>query len=100
MSTQVDYYSVDETPVECDPPDYDEAFPIEEQMLEYAQGIRSALNCCWMAQSPDVQMVRDDVMHSLAAIEDYIKQCVADRDRPDERAHDADAEFTDPFADE
>lgn len=90
MSTISTYHDPEgPMPEDCDPPNYDEAFPIEERMLEILKRVALYL-------PPDGFIALD----LLLEVKGYIKQCIADRDRIDERGHDTDAEFTDPFADE
>jgi hypothetical protein len=89
MSTMSDYYCPGEEPAhDCDPPDYDEAFPPEERMLEACEILRA-------------NVTAPHAHRALTSLEEYIKQAIADRDAPTpwECDHDTEAGFTDPFAD-
>jgi hypothetical protein len=96
MSTMSDYYCPGEEPAhDYDPPDYDEAFPPEEWMIEALAEVRRQI---WTKSQRLVPLT----FPHLDEILKYFRQAIAARDAPTpwECDHDTEAEFTDPFGQE
>lgn len=72
MSTRLDLYSVDETPVEGDPTN-EEMMPVEERMLERIAFLRSSACAIMRGEEPEFKL-------ALAQLEDYFNQTIAKRD--------------------